>query len=184
LNHEQNSPIDVEQQLGRVMPRPAPETLRRSVLAVVSAELSAAQPTRRWERPVAWSAAGLLVASVALNVFVARSCEARLAQLFESEPQTFAEVQTAIESVAEQGTAWSMARQLFTVTAALPTQPFRDPDTQDVQRLLTEWTLHGGDWVNAQSLEDSPMDRRRSDDSRRSSIDGCRDPQLARELAA
>ena len=186
MNNEQNDPTEVERHLGRMTPRPPPEGLRHSVLEVVSGELSDSRRLRRWDRRLAVVATVLLVAGVVFNGIVLRSGEAQMAKLLETEatPRAIDRYIAFIELVTDHATARQVEQQLVAMTSMRRAQPNRDEHLQQVQRFLNEWALTGGDWVNAQSLEDPQMDRHRSGNAYRGASDHRRNSQLASELTA
>lgn len=198
---------DQEQPLDRVTPRRAPESLRGAVLATVAEELSAARPVR-WERRLSATAAGLLVAAVAFNLLINYAGESRLDAFFASQvgveiateqgteqeagQESGQEAEQAIHGgIARSGASlidnWAarrIATQMLTTTASVATPAGRDSRMRGVRHSLTEWTLHGGNWVNAQSVEDTPPNRRRPGDSDRGALDGRGPAQLASEHPA
>jgi hypothetical protein len=127
-----------------------------------------------------------LVAGVVINAIVLRSGEARMAKLLETEatPRAIGRYTAFIESVTDHSTARRVEQQLVAMTSMWQAQPNRDEHLQQVQRFLNEWALTGGDWVNAQSMEDPQMDRHRSSDAYRGALDDRGNPHLASELTA
>lgn len=192
MNADQNELTEVERRLGRMTPRPAPADLRHSVLAAVASELSelselaVSRRPRRWDRRLALAATVLLVAGVLLNVIVNRSGETRLAKLLERDatPAAIDRYAAFIEPVTDRATARRIEKQLVAMTSMRRAQPDRDEHLQQVQRILNEWALTGGDWLNAQNLEVPQMDRHRAGDIYRGALDHRRHAQLARELTA
>ncbi|MDA1049239.1 MAG: hypothetical protein O3C40_02005 [Planctomycetota bacterium] len=186
MNGEQSDfPDAVEQHLRSLTPRPAPAELRQSVLAAVYGELAATQRPR-WERRIALAAAVLLVASAVLNIVIIRSGERRLARILgpDAMPQGIVQCGEIIEVVTDDKTARSIQRQLLAMSRANSAPATRNEQMLQVQLRLNEWALHGGDWLNEKTLEDSETDRHRSDGRYRGAFKYGRDRQLASERTA
>jgi len=100
------------------------------ILAAVATELSGTRSTApvvrgtvNWERRLACWAASLLATSMALNIVVSWSGEARLARLFEGNThRQIAEPPDVIASWPESSSTQRLARQLLTMAATLTSQ--------------------------------------------------------------
>ncbi|MFL5339747.1 MAG: hypothetical protein ACJ8F7_06225 [Gemmataceae bacterium] len=121
---------DPERLLDRLLPRGAPAELRARVLATVAAELRA-KPKRRF-RGRGWAVAAGVLLAVALNGWVSRRSEERLAALYgpEPAPADVADLGRSVESVSDADTArWAVQR--------LAPRP-RDADPFRRERLLLQ----------------------------------------------
>lgn len=177
---------DIEQQLDRLSPRPVPARLKDPILEAVSSVLSEGRRRRRWDLRVACAAAALLVAGTLLNVFVLHEGKTNIAKLLDSgqTPDSIRRYTEFIETVTDDSTAQRVEQQLLAMTRGLQSEPSRDAEALKFQQVLYTWALTGGDWINAQALEDIQMDQHRTGDGYRGSFNYRRDPLLACELPA
>jgi hypothetical protein len=97
---------------GPLTPRGAPAELRARTLAAVTGALAARR--NRWRRRRTWAVAAGLLLAVALNGWVSRRGEARLAELYgpEPTPAAVADLARSIESAADADTARWVAGRL------------------------------------------------------------------------
>jgi hypothetical protein len=97
---------DVERLLLRLTPRGLGSAARTQVLAAVASVLRK-EPASPWTRRFAWAVAAALLFGIALNVWVSKSTDYRLAQLFGPPPvsKEAKELADTIESVAGAQTA-------------------------------------------------------------------------------
>ena len=112
--------------LDRLTPRGAPPELRARVLAAVSEEL-ARQPRSRRVALRGWAVAAGILLAIALNGWVSRRSEARLAGLYgpESTPGAMLDLARTVESAADAETARWAVRQFVLPRQSREVNPFQ-----------------------------------------------------------
>jgi hypothetical protein len=163
MNHHNDN--HTERALRRATPRGADPGLRQEVLAAVRRELAADRGSA-WQRRLGLAVAASLLLAVALNIWVNKASEQRLARLYGPQPvpRKIADVVEAVVSVTDAETGRRVQEQLIenwrSRAARAPQNPF------DYAQIMRELGLAGEDTRYETRHQESTQvdrDRRRGD---------------------
>ena len=152
---------DTEQVLGRLTPRGPAVDLRQQVLGAVDAEL-AVTASPRWTGRCALAVVATLLFAALLNVWVSRSADRRLAQLYGPRPvpRQIAEIVAAVESVTDAETGQWMQERLLAARASREVPPERA--FERYQQIINQWVVIAKEWPDEKAQKGSKVDRDRS----------------------
>jgi len=173
---------DLEQRLERLQPRGAAAELREHVLDAVAEELAA--PTRRWRPRLGVAVAASLLMSLALNIWVSKSADRRMARLYGPRPvpKAIAEIVDAVASVTDAETGQRLQRQLLVAWDSRPARS--EQGIAEYRRMVNELIAIGKDWGHEKAKEDAQMDRDRSRNTDRDTSTWQRDLGLDYQFTA